>query len=201
MPARKPLTREAVIAAARDLIVEEGMASASLRKLAGRLGVTAPALYAYVDDRQDLLRSVSEDALSQLAARFDAITDGEPLDRLAAQCRAYVDFAVENPDLFVTMFAFPPELEGASPVGVESTVATKVFGRAAQTIDDAIAAGAIPDQDGTVEAALAVWATVHGTAVVLTMGFGFDDAMRAALVDRAVGNVVAGLRARRPAAG
>ena len=62
MPAsdRPLLHREAIIAAARELIVADGLEALSLRRLAARLGVTAPALYAHVRDKQDLLRAVAQ---------------------------------------------------------------------------------------------------------------------------------------------
>src|SRR5215831_5461101 len=56
---RPPLTRETVVAATRELIEDEGLEAVSFRRLAQRLGVTAPALYAYVSDKDDLLRSVT----------------------------------------------------------------------------------------------------------------------------------------------
>ena len=57
---RPLLHREAIVAAARELIVADGLEALSLRRLAARLGVTAPALYAHVRDKQDLLRAVAE---------------------------------------------------------------------------------------------------------------------------------------------
>lgn len=193
MPAsdRRPLTRDVVVASARELVAAEGVAGVSLRGLARLLGVTAPALYAYVEDREDLLRAVAQDALGQLAERFDSIEAEEPLDRLREQCRCYIDFACENPDLFGVMFLFPPELPGAAPLGIESDAATSLFLRATGAIDAAVAAGDIAPLEDPIVAALSMWATVHGTATVLTMGFDFDDRTRARLVEQAVRGVLA----------
>ena len=57
---RPPLQRETIVEAARDLIITDGLEALSLRRLAGQLGVTAPALYAHVRDKQDLLRALAE---------------------------------------------------------------------------------------------------------------------------------------------
>lgn len=169
------------------------MAGTSLRKVARELGVTAPALYAHVDDREDVLRSVADDALQELARRFDEIDVGDPIAQIRAQCEAYVRFAIENPDLFSTMFVFPPELQVAESLGIESAGATATFERALKTIDNAVAAGAIPAPDDTLVAALAMWSAMHGLAAVLTMGFGFDDATQTKVIDQAISAVVAGL--------
>ncbi len=58
---RETLTGEAVVAAARDQIRTKGLDAVSLRQVGAALGVTAPALYAYVTDKRDLLRAVAED--------------------------------------------------------------------------------------------------------------------------------------------
>ena len=74
-----PLTRESVIEAARRSIVADGLEAVSLRKLAASLGVTAPALYAYVDDKRDLLRAVAEREFQRLARRRQRIDWGTTL--------------------------------------------------------------------------------------------------------------------------
>lgn len=195
------MTRQAVIDAARELVVSEGADAISLRGLARRLGVTAPALYAYVDDREDLLRAVAGEGLGQLGARFDAIDTDDPVDRLRQQCRCYVEFAVENPDLFLTMFTFPPQLSVAAPLGIEIDEATTLFGRAVEAIDEAVRQGAIAQQDDTLVASLAMWATMHGTATVLTMGFGFDDGTKGRIIDRTIDGALAALGATSGADG
>ncbi|MGZ4759044.1 MAG: TetR/AcrR family transcriptional regulator, partial [Acidimicrobiales bacterium] len=76
-----PLNRQTVIDAARSCIVADGLEAVSLRKLAATLGVTAPALYAYVDDKRDLLRGVAELEFRRLSTRFEQIDDPDPVER------------------------------------------------------------------------------------------------------------------------
>lgn len=190
---RPTLTREAVIDAARAMIESDGLDRVSLRKLAGTLGVTAPALYAYVEDKGDLLRSVAEEAFAELTARFEDIDDADPIERLRAYSRAYVDVAVDQPELFRTMFLFPPELGVAEPTGVELAAATRAFDVPRQAIEEAMDAGVLRRQDPAM-AALTLWTATHGVADVLLMGFGFDAAGRDELVSLALDTVLRGLR-------
>ena len=119
---RPPLQRDAIVAAARALIVEDGLEALSLRRLAAQLGVTAPALYAHVRDKRDLLRALAEGEFETLVARFDAITDPDPIARIKGHGRAYVQHARENPELFRVMVLFPPEMSPATgPAGVPPT--------------------------------------------------------------------------------
>src|SRR4051812_42596272 len=107
---RPVLTRAAIVAEARRMIVDEGLAALSLRRIAGALDVTAPALYAYVADKSDLLRAVAEGELAALIDRFEAVDEPDPVARVSAYCRAYVDHARDNPELYPVMFLFPPDI-------------------------------------------------------------------------------------------
>ncbi|MEZ5183034.1 MAG: TetR family transcriptional regulator [Acidimicrobiales bacterium] len=107
---REPLQRDAIVEAARQLVIAGGLEALSLRRLAAQLGVTAPALYAHVRHKQDLLRAIAEVEFDRLVARFDAVAATDPVARIRAHGRAYVEHAREHPELFRVMFLFPPEM-------------------------------------------------------------------------------------------
>ena len=189
---RPLLHREAIVAAARDLIVADGLEALSLRRLAARLGVTAPALYAHVRDKQDLLRAVAEGEFDALLARFDQITATDPVERIKAQGRAYVQHARENQELFRVMFLFPPELTPATlPEGIQLPGATRAFEVAAASVEGAIAAGAIASDDPLL-VALTLWSGTHGVATVLQLGFGLPPDLEDAMIDEVTDRLLAG---------
>ncbi len=190
---RAPLQREAIIAATRRLITSGGLEALTLRRLAATLGVTAPALYGHVKDKQDLLRAVAEDEFDRLVARFDAVTDPDPVARIRAYNHAYVDHAREHPETFRVMFLFPPDLAGASDVPDDVVLpgATRAFAAAASAVTDAVESGALTADDPLL-VALALWSAVHGVASVLHLGLGLDRALEDALVDEVLDRVLAG---------
>ena len=191
---RPPLQRDAIVAAARALIIADGLEALSLRRIASQLGVTAPALYAHVRDKQDLLRALAEVEFEALVARFDAVTDLDPIARIRAHGRAYVAHAQANPELFRVMFLFPPELSAAAvPTGAELPGATKAFAAAAGAVEDAIAAGAIVSDDPLL-VALTLWSGTHGVANVLQLGFGLPQELEDAMVDEITDRLLAGYR-------
>ena len=118
---RPTLTRELIVDEARRMIVADGLDQLSLRRIAAALEVTAPALYAYVDDKSDLLRAVAEQELDALMARFDEIDEPDPVARVAAYFRAYVDHAREQPELYPVLFLFPPSFAPGLDSGAPST--------------------------------------------------------------------------------
>lgn len=188
-PERTALTRDAVVAAARDLVAEGGLDALSLRRLAARLGVTAPALYAHVQDKRDLLAALAEGQFDELVTRMDAAAGLPPLERIRAHCRAYVQHARENPELFGVMFLFSPDLGPGTdlPDGAELPAATKAFGYALAAVEDAARDGDLATGDPLLTA-LALWSATHGLTTVQQLGLGFDleteDALLDELLDR-----------------
>lgn len=191
MPPPK-VSRASVLQAARDLAAEEGLDRLSLRNLASRLGVTAPALYAHVSSKDDLLRAMAEAEFAALMERFEAVTEADPLDRIRALCRVYVAYARESPERFGLMFRFPPELGAGAPTGVELPAATKVFAAAASATEEAIAGGRLAPRDPLV-ASLSLWTAAHGLAQVLNLGFDFPAEIEDQLVDAVIESMLAGL--------
>ena len=189
---RPLLQRAAIVEAARDVIVTGGLKALSLRRLASQLGVTAPALYAHVRDKQDLLRALAEDEFERLVAHFDEVDEADPIERIKAHSRAYVEHTREQPELFRVMFLFPPELSPADvPDDVNLPGATKAFAAAAEAVEDAVRSGALVADDPLL-VALTLWAGVHGVASVLQLGFGLPAELEDQLIDEVIGRILAG---------
>ncbi|HVF32772.1 MAG TPA: TetR/AcrR family transcriptional regulator [Acidimicrobiales bacterium] len=192
---RQPLTREAIAKAARDILVAEGLHAVSLRRVAASLGVTAPALYAHVVDKRDLLQGIVEREIDGLLAKFDEgrlRAPGGACDRLRAMSIAYVDYGLQNPDLFRAMFLFRPELtseprEGAPALGSRIQEAFLSEVRGAQ------AAGELDETDPEL-AALTLWTTAHGVVTTLLSGPPLHLDLKNRLAEAAVDASLTGLR-------
>jgi AcrR family transcriptional regulator len=169
-PRRGPLTRAAIVDAALEMLRTTELDDLSLRKLAAGLGVTAPALYAHVEDKEDLLRAVAERGFEDLLARFEQVTETEPVARLRAFGHAYVEHAIADPEVFRVMFLFRPGALDVPGVDNELPAATSAFTYPGAAVADAMAAGDIhPDRDAATTA-VTLWTTAHGCATVLLLG-------------------------------
>ena len=190
-PADRPLLqRDAIVDAARALIVAGGLEALSLRRLARGMGVTAPALYAHVRDKQDLLRAVVDIEIEALAASFEKFKDLDPVDRIRAHSRAYVAYARENPELFRVMLLVPPAgLAG----GVPLPATTNAFAEAVRAVDEAIATGAIKSDDAVL-VAMTLWSGAHGVASLLQLGFDLPRELEDAMIDEITDRILAGYR-------
>jgi AcrR family transcriptional regulator len=197
--------RNALIGAAVDLATEGGPERVVLREAARRVGVSPTAAYRHFEGRGALLAAVREHARHALADSMeDAVArqraDGSPLSaeaRLAALCRGYVAFAVEQPGLYRSAFS-APRTEPGGPAGgahdtdVDADCATaggaagpaagrggsehgpagagvRAFGLLTDALD-AVAAAARPPRAPRPAAEVAAWSAVHGLSLLLLEG-------------------------------
>jgi AcrR family transcriptional regulator len=130
VPTRRERQREAtydeIVAAARGLLAEE--AELSLRAVAARMGVTAPALYRYVASYQELVDLVAYEIDRTATERFRAAADTLPEDdhagRLVASVTEFRIWALTNPREFGLVFANPiadPRCARREPLTIASS--------------------------------------------------------------------------------
>lgn len=142
-----PRARE-IVAAARELLEEEGPDGLSMRRLAERLGIRAPSIYKHLPDKQALENAVISDAFEEQAGVFEAaIRDSD--DPLAALARAYRAYALAHPHLYRLMTERALDRDNLAP-GVEE--------RAGRTVVEAVG--------GDADLARAAWAFAHGMTVL-----------------------------------
>ena len=169
--------REALIAAALELIATKGIAGFTFAEAARFAGVSPAAPYRHFRDRDDLMASVAERGFEAFeAALTRAWNDGRPdpfvaLERLG---KAYLEFARAQPAYYSAMF------EAGVPVGSDPALreagdrAFAVLRRAAEAICAAMPSAGRPP---ALMVALHVWTLAHGVASL----FGRGDGARRAL--------------------
>lgn len=140
-----PRARE-IVAAALELLEEEGPSGLSMRRVGERLGIRAPSIYKHLPDKEALEDALISAGFEQVAAVFEqALEDPDPLGAIA---RAYRRFAQEHPHLYRLMTERPLHRERLTP-GVEERAATPLL-------------RACHDPD----AARAAWAFAHGMTIL-----------------------------------
>lgn len=106
---QRQATLAEIITVSRELL--RGPDGISLRAVAQKMGITAPALYRYVDNVQDLYELVAHDIDDETAALLEAARDSQPADDPAAQITvvafAFRRWALANRAEFGLMFANP----------------------------------------------------------------------------------------------
>lgn len=147
--------RGSLLRAAGQMLERQGVAGLSLRRAAGRAGVSHNAPYRHFPDRESLLAALAAEGFAALGhiMRQAASSAG-----LRAMGEAYVRFALERPQRFRLMFG------GSVPLAQHEAlreIATRVFEELAQAL-----APQIPGPAGR-DASIAAWALVHGLSQLL----------------------------------
>lgn len=100
----KTIVRERIIASASRLLVAEGAAGLTMRRVAEAMDYTAPVIYQHFKNKDALLGELVRQGYGNLVPRLQIAQREEDVDaRMAAVGAAYVRFAGENVHLFEVM--------------------------------------------------------------------------------------------------
>jgi AcrR family transcriptional regulator len=101
---QKAEVRAEHLAAAHELVREEGYEGLTIRKLAKRVGYAPMSVYSYFADKHAILHAIADDAFESLARRLEAQAPKEPLAALRKMITEYAAFGLENPNEYRTVF-------------------------------------------------------------------------------------------------
>ncbi|HKY92232.1 MAG TPA: TetR/AcrR family transcriptional regulator [Nevskiaceae bacterium] len=116
--------REMAIAAAELILVREGLAGLTMRKVADAIGYTVGNLYLLFENQDQLLMSVNErtgDAIFA-ALRFAFESEDDPRLRLRGVAAAYVEFALKHASRWRLMFEHTLPSDAPRPHTVEQRI-------------------------------------------------------------------------------
>ena len=162
---RHEKTRRAILDAARQIIVEQGPDELSMRTLAARIDYSPSGLYEYFDSKEQIIQEVCSEGHWRLTQAMNRVDDTLPPEEYLLRIgEVYIDFAVENPELFRLMFAsLPAEVPDEQLLSSRSS-----FRVLLQAIQRGIDSGVFKTQPGfeLYEMAFTSWAMVHGIAML-----------------------------------
>lgn len=160
--------KRALLDASIKILKEEGYKALSLRKAATLAGVSQSAPYRHYPDLESLYADIAEEGFKILAERQKKLRSKykkRPLLLFRESGVSYVEFALENPDLFRIMYGNQIE----SHLKYDSLIKTEdeTFQIIVEIIRDCQKAGLIPEGN-TEKAATSAWTMAHGVAVLLS---------------------------------
>ena len=173
---RSQKTRQTILKAAQDLVVEKGVDNVSIREIAKRVDYSPAALYEYFDDKSAILASLCQDGFAKLGAHLNRVPrDLEPEDRVVQLGLAYLGFSKDNPELYALVVNHLPS--GITEVG-QLEGKSSPFNTIESTLRAGVEAGVFKVRPGfdTYAMAYSYWAFVHGIAMMgLTQMSQFRD--------------------------
>jgi AcrR family transcriptional regulator len=148
-----------ILKAAHVLWQRGGEKSLTMRSVARAAGTNTPAVYRRFKNRQDLVRGL----LRQIAGRIrDRFEEAATIEQMA---EAYIDHALRAPHEYELFYSHARELSPRKGAGRPQPIreSRPNFALLEQLLAKRL--GGVP-QDHT-NLALAVWATLHGTTMLL----------------------------------
>jgi len=141
--------RNALLDAARKILEEESLANLSLRAVARRAGVSHAAPYRHFPNHEALLVEIAIEGFVELKNDLVAAANapGAESDRIAKIGAAYMRFVARRPEVASLMFGPQlPNRDAFPALGIAADIGTALH-------DSALG--------------LAVWAAVHGLAMLI----------------------------------
>ncbi|WP_020696132.1 TetR/AcrR family transcriptional regulator [Reyranella massiliensis] len=195
--------REEILQAAKELFLEQGYDSTTIRKIADRVGVSAPALYLYFQDKEQMMLALCDQTFGHLIDSIDEIEKSvaEPRDRIRQFGEAYLRFGLKHPDEYRLIFLGSNVPESVRKVGHRMPTddptrpgvnGSIVFQRLVSVLVEAEASGLKLNYPADTCAELC-WMGMHGLASALILKPEFPWSNRDLLINGMLDMVLKGI--------
>jgi AcrR family transcriptional regulator len=166
---QKAELRDQILAAAARIIADHGFGALTMRKIADAIEYSPATIYLHFAGRDEIVLALVRDGFAALVRCLaPAAAEPDPLQRLHAIGRAYLEFAASDPQTYRLIFMedarfTAPAMQalGAS----DDDVAGTAFGVLLATVTELLAGGGYRPLDPHDVASL-IWSSLHGVAAL-----------------------------------
>jgi AcrR family transcriptional regulator len=159
---QKEELRGKILQTAKDLFMEVGFDNISIRNIAERIEYSPTTIYLYFKDKDDIFYALHQEGFILLNNYFKALVHvADPFERLKATGKAYVNFAIENPEFYDLMFIIKSPLKAITREDVQWEEGHRAFGFLGDTIKQCLEKGYFKGMNPEI-LAFTIWSMVHG---------------------------------------
>jgi len=109
-----------ILKGAKKLFVEKGVEQTTIRSIAKAINYSVGTVYVYFKDKNEILYALHTQGFTQLGGNFVVLYNvPDPMERLKAMGKVYIQFAIENPDMYDLMFSLKAPMEFLDAVNAE----------------------------------------------------------------------------------
>lgn len=188
--------RRRILDTTRHLLVRDGYQRLSMRRIARAMGYSATSIYLHFEDKDALFHTLIDEGFERLYQVLQHAGEehaGDPVRRLEALCRAFVDFGLENPEYYEIMFMLHPARMERYPAE-KYRRARRNLELLVDTLADGMERGLFKDEDPRVSAST-IWASLHGI-ISLLIARRLDVRIdRSVFIETALQQTIAGVKA------
>ena len=190
----KAALRQEILDAARDLILKEGYESVSMRKIAEKIEYSPTTIYLYFQDKSELITEICNQTFALLTRKLEEVeaSIADPVERLKAGLRAYVEFGLEHPDQYRVTLMTPHDVECHNQ-DIQESEGGRAFQHMVEAVAACVGAGRFQEAD-VMAVSQALWTFVHGfVSAQIIHAEGFPWVERERLLTLAIDVAVRGL--------
>ncbi len=152
-----------ILQAAKKLFVEKGVEQTTIRNIAQAIEYSVGTVYVYFKDKNEIFHALHSQGFTQLGNDMRILFNvQEPMERLKALGRVYLNFAMENPDMYDLMFNMKAPMESLETLQREEwSEGQSTFGVLKSTVKECMDHGYFKNHK-LEPLSFAIWSMVHG---------------------------------------
>jgi AcrR family transcriptional regulator len=188
--------RQEILDAARDLFVELGYESVSMRRIAEKIEYSPTTIYLHFRDKSDLLECICADTFAQLVEILESIsrTERDPVEALKQGLSAYIDFGLKHPAHYRVAFMMPREHDcDPNEPSRREEAGRRAFGCLVAAVTACADSGALHITH-VERTAQMLWSGIHGITALMISHPGFPWADRNELIAHLLDTLMKGLQ-------
>jgi len=152
-----------IMSAATSLFLERGVGETSIRNIAERIEYSPATIYLYFKDKDEILHELHSQGFREMGAQMSVLMAvSDPVERLKALGRVYIDFARKNTEMYDLMFIAKAPMHYLEKMEEEKWSEGKTtFEFLSNTVGECIASGRFAGHDAD-SLSFMIWSCVHG---------------------------------------
>lgn len=184
--------RNEILDVSRDLLIQQGFGKLSMRNIAKRANVTATSIYLHFESKEDLLLALIEESIEHLKKHLlqEVESSKDLIQQLEDLARAYVRFALDNPQEYEIIYMVRPEEMPQYPKEKFQQIRS-----AYELLAEIIERGKQNDQidvENSMISAYTLWAQLHGVVSVILSKRLDTRIPETEFIDQAIDHIIQG---------
>jgi AcrR family transcriptional regulator len=159
--------RQSILATARELFLLKGFEATTIRNIAEKIEYSPSTIYQHFKDKNEIFYTIHSEAFAELVRYLNASEmHKNPMDQLIALGQIYIQFALENPELYDLMFIMEAPIDFLNYLEDANWIEGKMaFDYLKSVIANCIQQGLIKESD-LESLSYLIWSTVHGLVTI-----------------------------------
>ncbi|GIG71398.1 TetR/AcrR family transcriptional regulator [Phytomonospora endophytica] len=185
-------TASRIADAAKELLSQDGSAAVTMRRIGGKIGMSAMAVYRHYPSREALLAHLADGYFAELAERWSGFPDEAPGRTFTVGLDRMLDFALAEPRIYT--FLFTEQRPGAREFGELRAGGSPTFNLVVRAVEAQMRDGLLRADDPWL-VGLTITAHLHGL-IGLHLGgrIGLPDGEFRELCHHSLERILHGLR-------